>query len=79
MIQLGRTGIDVFPLVLGGNTFGWTSDEATSHQVLDAFVAGGGNFIDTADGYSAFVPGNPGGDSETIIGSWPAARTATPW
>ncbi|MEA5360474.1 aldo/keto reductase [Amycolatopsis sp., V23-08] len=74
MAQLGRTGIDVFPLALGGNTFGWTSDEATSHQVLDAFVAGGGNFVDTADGYSAFVPGNSGGESETIIGSWLAAR-----
>ncbi|WP_216898374.1 aldo/keto reductase [Nocardia alni] len=74
MTQLGHTGIDVFPLVLGGNTFGWTSDETTSHQVLDAFVAGGGNFIDTSDSYSAFVPGNSGGESETIIGSWLAAR-----
>ena len=74
MTQLGRTGIDVFPLALGGNTFGWTSDEATSHQVLDAFVEGGGNFLDTADGYSAFVPGNSGGESETIIGSWLADR-----
>ncbi|WP_344869046.1 aldo/keto reductase [Amycolatopsis ultiminotia] len=74
MTQLGRTGIDVFPLVLGGNTFGWTSDEASSHEVLDAFVAGGGTFIDTSDNYSAFVPGNSGGESETIIGSWLAAR-----
>lgn len=74
MTELGRTGIDVFPLALGTNTFGWTSDEATSHQVLDAFVEGGGNFIDTADGYSAFAPGNSGGESETIIGSWLAAR-----
>jgi aryl-alcohol dehydrogenase-like predicted oxidoreductase len=74
MTQLGRTEIDVFPLALGGNTFGWTSDEATSHQVLDAFTAGGGNFIDTADSYSAFVPGNSGGESETIIGSWLTAR-----
>jgi aryl-alcohol dehydrogenase (NADP+) len=74
MTQLGHSGIDVFPLALGGNTFGWTSDEANSHQVLDAFVAGGGNFIDTADGYSAFVPGNSGGESETIIGSWLAGR-----
>jgi aryl-alcohol dehydrogenase (NADP+) len=74
MTQLGRTGIDVFPLVLGGNTFGWTSDEASSHQVLDAFLAGGGNFLDTSDSYSAFVPGNSGGESETIIGSWLAAR-----
>ncbi|MFJ1767461.1 aldo/keto reductase [Amycolatopsis sp. NPDC088138] len=74
MTQLGRSGIDVFPLALGGNTFGWTSDEATSHQVLDAFVAGGGTFVDTADGYTASVPGNSGGESETIIGSWLAAR-----
>jgi aryl-alcohol dehydrogenase (NADP+) len=74
MAQLGRTGIDVFPVVLGGNTFGWTSDEATSHQVLDTFVAGGGNFVDTADSYSYFAPGNSGGESETIIGSWLASR-----
>jgi aryl-alcohol dehydrogenase-like predicted oxidoreductase len=74
MTQLGNSTIDVFPLALGGNTFGWTSDEATSHAVLDAFVAQGGNFIDTADGYSAWVPGNSGGESETIIGSWLAAR-----
>jgi aryl-alcohol dehydrogenase-like predicted oxidoreductase len=74
MTQLGHSGIDVFPLALGGNTFGWTSDEPASHQVLDAFVAGGGNFIDTADGYSAFVPGNSGGESEAIIASWLAAR-----
>ncbi|BBH69176.1 aldo/keto reductase [Actinoplanes sp. OR16] len=67
-------GIDVFPLALGGNTFGWTSDEATSHRVLDAYVEGGGDFIDTADSYSAWVPGNEGGESETIIGSWLAAR-----
>jgi len=74
MVQLGRTGIDVFPLVLGGNTFGWTSDEASSHHVLDAFVAGGGNFIDTSDSYNALIPGPSGGESETIIGSWLAAR-----
>ncbi|KAA9163578.1 aldo/keto reductase [Amycolatopsis acidicola] len=74
MTQLGRTGIDVFPLVLGGNTFGWTSDEASSHRILDAFAAGGGNFIDTADSYSYFAPGNSGGESETVIGSWLAAR-----
>lgn len=65
---------DSFPLVLGGNTFGWTTDEAASHVVLDAFVSAGGNHIDTADGYSAWVPGNTGGDSEKIIGSWLAAR-----
>ncbi|MBB4686825.1 aldo/keto reductase [Amycolatopsis jiangsuensis] len=74
MAQLGHTGIDVFPLALGGNTFGWTSDEAASHAVLDAFVEGGGNFVDTSDNYSAFAPGNSGGESETIIGSWLAAR-----
>ncbi|GAB3605780.1 aldo/keto reductase [Conyzicola nivalis] len=70
MTKIGTSDLDVFPLVLGGNTFGWTSDEATSHAVLDAFVASGGNFVDTADGYSSWVPGNSGGESETIIGSW---------
>jgi aryl-alcohol dehydrogenase-like predicted oxidoreductase len=74
MSTLGSSGIEVFPLNLGGNVFGWTSDEATSHQILDAFVEGGGNFVDTADGYSAWVPGNSGGESETIIGAWLAAR-----
>jgi hypothetical protein len=64
----------VFPLGLGGNTFGWTSDKDTSFSVLDAYVAGGGNFIDTADSYSAWVPGHAGGESETIIGEWTAAR-----
>jgi len=74
MTTIGSSSLDVFPLALGGNTFGWTSDEATSHGVLDAFTAGGGNFVDTADGYSAWVPGNSGGESETIIGSWFARR-----
>lgn len=73
MTKIG-SDLDVFPLALGGNTFGWTSDEATSHQVLDGFLAAGGNLIDTADGYSAWAPGNSGGESETIIGSWLAAR-----
>ncbi len=73
MTRIG-SDIEVFPLALGGNTFGWTSDEAASHRVLDAYVAAGGNFIDTADGYSAWVPGNSGGESETILGSWFAAR-----
>jgi aryl-alcohol dehydrogenase-like predicted oxidoreductase len=72
--QLGRTGIDVYPVALGGSSFGWTSDEATSRRVLDTFTAGGGDFIDTADSYMAGVPGNCGGQSETIIGSWLAAR-----
>jgi aryl-alcohol dehydrogenase-like predicted oxidoreductase len=74
MTFIGSSGLDVFPLGLGGNTFGWTSDRQTSFAVLDAYVAGGGNFIDTADGYSAWVPGNSGGESETIIGEWTAAR-----
>jgi aryl-alcohol dehydrogenase-like predicted oxidoreductase len=74
MTAIGSSGLDVFPFGLGGNTFGWTSDQQTSFAVLDAYVAGGGNFIDTADGYSAWVPGNSGGESETIIGEWTAAR-----
>ncbi len=61
-------------LVLGGNTFGWTSDRPTSETVLDAFTAGGGGLIDTADSYSAWVDGNSGGESEEIIGDWMAAR-----
>ena len=67
---LGRSGLSVFPLILGGNVFGWTANETTSFAVLDAFVAGGGNAIDTADGYSVWVPGHVGGESETIIGKW---------
>ena len=74
MTVIGSSDLDVFPLGLGGNTFGWTSDKETSFAVLDAFVAGGGNHIDTADSYSAWVPGNAGGESETIIGEWTAAR-----
>jgi aryl-alcohol dehydrogenase-like predicted oxidoreductase len=74
MTKIGKSDLDVFPLALGGNTFGWTSDETTSHDVLDAFVAAGGNFVDTADGYSSWVPGNSGGESETIIGGWFARR-----
>ncbi|NEM90776.1 aldo/keto reductase [Galbitalea soli] len=68
------TQLDFGPLVLGGNTFGWTSDREESFAVLDAFVAAGGRSIDTADVYSAWVPGNSGGESETIIGEWFAAR-----
>ena len=68
------TDLDVFPLSLGGNVFGWTADEAASYEVLDAYAAGGGNFIDTADSYSAWVPGNHGGDSEEIIGRWLTSR-----
>jgi aryl-alcohol dehydrogenase-like predicted oxidoreductase len=70
MPQLGSSGLDVSTLCLGTNVFGWTADEATSHAVLDAYVDGGGNFIDTADVYSAWVPGNSGGESEAILGSW---------
>lgn len=67
---IGTSSLTVFPLNLGGNVFGWTADEATSFAVLDAFVAAGGNFIDTADSYSAWAPGNSGGESEVIIGKW---------
>jgi aryl-alcohol dehydrogenase-like predicted oxidoreductase len=74
MTVIGTSDLDVFPLGLGGNTFGWTSDKETSFAVLDAFVAGGGNHIDTADSYSAWVPGNAGGESETMIGEWTRAR-----
>ena len=74
MTSLGRSDLDVFPLCLGGNVFGWTADEEASFAVLDAYAAAGGNFIDTAAGYSAWVPGNSGGESETIIGNWTSAR-----
>lgn len=72
--RLGGSDLEVFPLALGANTFGWTSDEPTSHAVLDAFLAAGGNFVDTADSYSAFADGNSGGESETILGRWFATR-----
>jgi aryl-alcohol dehydrogenase-like predicted oxidoreductase len=68
--QLGKSAIEVAPLMLGGNVFGWTADEPTSFKILDAFVAAGLNFIDTADSYSTWVPGHQGGESETIIGNW---------
>ena len=74
MPRIGSTELDVFPLCLGGNVFGWTADESESFAVLDAYAAGGGNFLDTADVYSAWVPGNSGGDSETVIGRWLEAR-----
>ncbi len=67
---LGRSDLEVFPLALGGNVFGWTADQDRSFAVLDAYTAAGGNFIDTADSYSAWVEGNKGGESETIIGRW---------
>ncbi|HXJ17729.1 MAG TPA: aldo/keto reductase [Candidatus Polarisedimenticolia bacterium] len=72
--KLGNSGLEVGPLVLGGNVFGWTADEATSFKVLDAFVASGLNMIDTADVYSKWIPGHQGGESETIIGNWLAQR-----
>jgi aryl-alcohol dehydrogenase-like predicted oxidoreductase len=72
--RLGRTDLMVAPMVLGGNVFGWTADKATSFAVLDRFAAAGLNAIDTADAYSTWVPGNKGGESETIIGEWMKAR-----
>ncbi|WP_207430023.1 aldo/keto reductase [Sabulibacter ruber] len=71
---LGRSGLEVAPLAFGGNVFGWTIDEKTSFQLLDAFTESGFNLIDTADGYSVWVPGNNGGESETIIGNWLKSR-----
>ena len=72
--RLGRTDLDIAPLVLGGNVFGWTADEKTSFDLLDRFTAAGLNAIDTADSYSRWVPGNKGGESETIIGKWMKSR-----
>ncbi len=72
--RVGRSELNVVPLCLGGNVFGWTIDEARSFEVLDAFMALGGNFIDTADVYAAWAPGNSGGESETILGKWMNAR-----
>lgn len=74
MRTLGRTDLQVAALCLGGNTFGWTTDEQTSFAVLDAYVEGGGNFIDTADTYSTWVPGHEGGESEAVLGRWMSAR-----
>jgi aryl-alcohol dehydrogenase-like predicted oxidoreductase len=74
MTRIGTSDLDVLPLSLGGNVFGWTADREASFAVLDAFVDGGGDFIDTADSYSSWVPGNEGGESETIIGEWLASR-----
>lgn len=74
MPRIGHSELDVFPLALGGNVFGWTADRDESFAVLDAFRDGGGDFIDTADSYSAWVPGHTGGESETIIGEWLASR-----
>jgi len=74
MPTLGRTDLAIFPLCLGGNVFGWTANEQESFAILDAYAAAGGNFVDTADSYSAWVRGHVGGESETIIGRWLAAR-----
>jgi aryl-alcohol dehydrogenase-like predicted oxidoreductase len=71
---LGRTDLDIAPLVLGGNVFGWTADEKTSFDILDRFVDAGLNAVDTADSYSRWVPGHKGGESETIIGKWMKSR-----
>jgi aryl-alcohol dehydrogenase-like predicted oxidoreductase len=71
---LGSSDLETFPLALGTNSFGWTASPETSQAILDAFVAGGGNFIDTADAYSFRVPGGPGGEAEAILGDWLAAR-----
>jgi aryl-alcohol dehydrogenase-like predicted oxidoreductase len=73
-VKIGASDLDVSPLCLGGNPFGWTADEKTSFAVLDAYAEAGGNFIDTADRYTFHAPGNRGGESETIIGRWLKAR-----
>ena len=78
--KLGQSDLEFAPIAFGGNVFGWTADEATSHRILDAFVDAGFSFIDTADVYSRWAPGNKGGESETVIGNWlkknPAKRAA---
>ncbi|MET0382789.1 MAG: aldo/keto reductase [Burkholderiaceae bacterium] len=73
---LGQTGLDIAPIVFGGNVFGWTADEARSFALLDAFVDAGFNAIDTADVYSRWVPGHEGGESEALIGRWLRANPA---
>ncbi len=72
--KLGRSDLSIAPIIFGGNVFGWSADEKTSFTLLDAFVDAGFNAIDTADAYSHWVPGNKGGESETIIGNWLKAR-----
>ncbi len=72
--RLGNSTLEVGPLAFGGNVFGWTADETASFKLLDAFVASGLNLVDTADVYSRWVPGNKGGESETVIGTWLEAR-----
>jgi aryl-alcohol dehydrogenase-like predicted oxidoreductase len=72
--QIPHTDLEVFETCLGGNVFGWTADRENSFAVLDAYLEAGGNFVDSADSYSAFAPGNSGGESESMIGEWLAAR-----
>ena len=74
MPTIGTSDLDVFPLCLGGNTFGWTTDQKASEAVLDAYMESGGNFVDTADVYARWVPGNAGGESERALGQWMAER-----
>lgn len=74
MVTIANSDLDVFPLCLGGSVFGWTVDEDSSFRILDSYVEAGGNFIDTADSYSQWAPGNSGGESESIIGRWLASR-----
>src|SRR5689334_24193268 len=68
--RVGNSDLEIAPLVLGGNVFGWTADEKASFAILDAFVDAGGTMIDTADVYSAWVPGHSGGESESVVGRW---------
>src|ERR1700745_3485848 len=75
MRKLGRTGLKVAALCLGGNTFGWTTDQPGSEAVLDAYCAAAGHFIHTADVYSRWAPGHSGGESETVLGRWMKARS----
>lgn len=72
--KLGKSGLEIAPLVLGGNVFGWTADKAASFGVLDAFVEAGFNAVDTADVYSRWAPGHQGGESETVLGEWMKER-----
>ena len=78
---IGSSDLEVAPIALGGNVFDWTADETASFAVLDKFVDAGGTMIDTADVYSAWVPGHKGGESEALIGRWRSAirRSATRW
>lgn len=72
--KLGKSGLEIFPLIFGGNIFGWTADQSASFKLLDAFFAAGFNAVDTADVYSRWVPGHVGGESETVLGEWMKRR-----